>query len=181
MTSTSVDSSYSPPDIPVLFGLGANLGDPPAQLRSAIRQLADGGIELVEVSQLFLTDPVGLSDQPDYLNLVVRGKTKLNVYAIHRLIGDIEARLGRQRREQNGPRLIDVDVLAYGELVLESPALTIPHPRLHERRFVLVPLVGVWSSWRHPRIGLPAAQLLEGLDDDLMVTPLGPLADEASD
>jgi 2-amino-4-hydroxy-6-hydroxymethyldihydropteridine diphosphokinase len=140
-------------------GLGANLGDREAMLRSALELLeAEPGIELVAVSKLRDTDPVGIADQPRFLNAAAAVETDLSPRELlDRLLG-IERRLGRTREGPRfGPRTIDLDLLLYGDEQIDEPGLEVPHPRLHERLFALEPLAD--------------------LDPDLVVPGRGPLAD----
>src|SRR5205807_4971849 len=124
------------------LGLGSNLGDRLANLTAAARQLdARPGIDVLRSSRVYETDPVGGPPQPDYLNVVIEIDTALEP---HELLTDclaVEAELGRERSERWGPRAIDVDVLTYDDVELDAPDLTIPHPRMHERGFVLIPLL----------------------------------------
>ena len=140
-------------------GLGANLGDREAMLRSGLEQLAaEPGIEVVAVSKLRDTDPVGMTDQPRFLNAAAAVETGLSAGdLLDRLLG-IERRLGRTREGPRfGPRTIDLDLLLYGDEQIDEPGLEVPHPRLHERLFALEPLAD--------------------LDPDLVVPGRGPLAD----
>jgi 2-amino-4-hydroxy-6-hydroxymethyldihydropteridine diphosphokinase len=140
-------------------GLGANLGDREAMLRSALEQLSgEPGIELVAVSKLRDTDPVGITDQPRFLNAAAAVETDLSAHELlDRLLG-IERRLGRTREGARfGPRTIDLDLLLYGDEEIDEPGLEVPHPRLHERVFALEPLAD--------------------LDPDLVVPGRGALAD----
>ncbi len=122
-------------------GLGANLGDRDATIRRALELLAaDPHIDVTAVSTLRETDPVGVEDQPRFLNGVARLDTSLGPHDLLARLLDVERSLGRVRRERWGPRTIDLDLLLYDDLVLDEPGLTVPHPRLHERLFVLEPL-----------------------------------------
>jgi 2-amino-4-hydroxy-6-hydroxymethyldihydropteridine diphosphokinase len=160
--------------VEVLVALGANLGDPLAQLSLAIRRLREV-LSRVEVSDVYLTEPVGLADQPDFHNLVLRGLTSAPVYELHRLGHSIEQEIGREVSARNAPRPIDVDLLAYGPLVLFTPTLQVPHPRMEERSFVLAPLAEIAPEWRHPVSGRTALESLEALAEPSEVRRLGPL------
>ena len=117
-------------------GLGSNLGDREATIRAAIAALPG----VVAVSALRETDPVGVVDQPRFLNGAARLETDLSARQLLDALLAIERELGRERRERWGPRTIDLDLLLYGDTAVDEPGLTVPHPRLHERRFVLEPL-----------------------------------------
>jgi 2-amino-4-hydroxy-6-hydroxymethyldihydropteridine diphosphokinase len=123
-------------------GLGANLGDRERTIRRALELLAAEGIELVAVSTLRETDPVGFADQPPFLNGAVAVDTELAPRELLERLLEVERELGRVRGEgpRYGPRTIDLDLLLYGDLVVDEPGLTVPHPRLAERRFALEPL-----------------------------------------
>ncbi len=122
-------------------GIGSNLGDRETHLRGALELLAaEEGIEIVAVSVLRETEPIGPVEQGTFLNGAVHVETKLRPRELLERLLDIEQRLGRVRRERFGPRTIDLDLLVYGDEVLDEPGLTLPHPRLHERRFALEPL-----------------------------------------
>jgi len=117
-------------------GLGANLGDREATIRAALAELPG----LVAVSELRETDPVGVVDQPAFLNGAAALETELSARELLDALLALERELGRARRERWGPRTIDLDLLLYGEERIDEPGLTVPHPRLHERRFALEPL-----------------------------------------
>lgn len=123
------------------LGLGSNVGDRLANLRGAVELLADTpGVRVVRSSRVYETDPFGGSPQPDFLNAVLEVETDLAPRALLERCLEVEVELGRVRDERWGPRTLDVDVLTYGEERVDEPGLTIPHPRMHERAFVLVPL-----------------------------------------
>lgn len=122
------------------LGLGANLGDPAAQLREAIRRLSAGALANVRVSPFYRTRPIGVTDQPWFVNAVLACDTDLAPEPLLDLCLDVERAMGRVRELRWGPRVIDVDLLAYGDVRLDIERLTLPHPRWHERGFVVKPL-----------------------------------------
>lgn len=121
------------------FGLGSNLGDRVGHLRAAVAGLALGGVDNLEVSSVYETDPVGGAAQPDYLNAVAVGDTSMGATELLNLARSLELAAERVRTVRNAPRTLDVDLLAVGDVVLVTDELTVPHPRAHERAFVLVP------------------------------------------
>ena len=146
-------------------GLGANLEDPRAQIARALELLAaEGGIELVAVSSLRETDPVGFADQPRFLNGAAELRTSLSARELLERLLAIERHLGRVRGDgpRFGPRTIDLDLLLYGDEQIDEPGLQIPHPRLHERRFALEPLAELDPALELPGRG-PVQALLAGL------------------
>jgi len=155
----------------VFVALGSNLGDRLAALRAAVRTLAEHSelrFDLAhDVSSLYETSPVGgPADQPPYLNSVLRVRTSLAAIDLLAAVLSIETSLGRVRKEQWGPRVIDIDLLFVGDTVIDSPTLTLPHPRLHERRFVLEPLSELAADLIHPLIGVSIGELAQRLRRD---------------
>jgi 2-amino-4-hydroxy-6-hydroxymethyldihydropteridine diphosphokinase len=145
-------------------GLGANVGDRERTIREALRLLdAHENVTVAAVSTLRETDPVGVVDQPRFLNGVAALDTALPPRTLLDVLLDIERALGRVRTERWGPRTIDLDLLLYGDAVVDFPGLTLPHPRLHERRFVLEPLSDLAPELEVPGRGT-VADLLAGLD-----------------
>ena len=123
------------------LGLGSNLGDRPTELRQALRDLrAHGGVRLRAVSRFRRTDPVGGPPQPDFVNAVARVESSLPPEHLLSVMQRVEHRRGRRRGQINGPRTLDLDLLWYENAVLQDERLTLPHPRLEDRRFVLEPL-----------------------------------------
>lgn len=140
-------------------GLGANLGDREATLRRAIALLSEEAeVQVVAVSSLRETDPVGVVDQPRFLNGAVAVDTTLGPRELLETLLHIEHRLGRVRRERWGPRILDLDLLLYGEEIVDEPGLQVPHPCLSERRFALEPLAEL-----DPALGVPGEGPVSGL------------------
>jgi 2-amino-4-hydroxy-6-hydroxymethyldihydropteridine diphosphokinase len=148
-----------------LIALGGNLGDPHARLRQAARDLEALG-RVLGRSSLYRTAPIGgPPNQPDYLNAVLLlGPETDDPHALLAALLEVEARHGRARRERWAARTLDLDLLAWDDRLLGTPALTLPHPRLLERPFVLAPLCEVAPDWRHPVTGQSACAALEHLD-----------------
>ncbi|WP_040224551.1 2-amino-4-hydroxy-6-hydroxymethyldihydropteridine diphosphokinase [Bhargavaea cecembensis] len=150
------------------LSIGTNMGDREMNLRDAVRMLADlPGTEVDGVSSIYETDPVGLEDQPAFLNMAVRLKTGLDAEALLDHCLRIESGLGRVRTVRWGPRTADLDILLFNDENMETEKLTVPHPRMQERAFVLVPLLEVDPGLR-PALerrfpGFPAVDLEEGI------------------
>jgi 2-amino-4-hydroxy-6-hydroxymethyldihydropteridine diphosphokinase len=140
--------------------LGANIGDPTATVLAAFAALANlPESRVARCSSLYRTAPVGLRNQPDFINAVAVLETTLPPESLLDALLDLEARFGRVRRDRNGPRTLDLDLLLYDDIELELPRLTLPHPRLHLRAFVLYPLAEVAPGITLPRRGKLAAWL----------------------
>lgn len=148
------------------IALGSNLGDREGYLRSAIDALGALG-KVTAVSSFHETEPVGEVSQPDFMNAAVELRTPLAPSALLAALLKIEQQHGRDRKDAppKGPRTLDLDLLSYDARVLDTPALTVPHPAMAERRFVLLPLAQIAPLWRHPVLGKSAAQLLFELSD----------------
>ena len=144
------------------LSLGSNLGDRAANLREALAQLDVAG-PLRAVSALYETQPVDVPDQPWFLNCVTAIETDKTPRELLQLALGVEATMGRLRMREKGARKIDVDVVLFGDLVVDEPGLKIPHPAIHQRRFVLEPLVEIAPEARHPGLGKTAQELLAAL------------------
>ena len=139
----------SPPQPLVILGMGSNQGDRLAHLRAALEGL-DPSYQIEQISSVYETAPQLVTDQPAFYNLVCAGRTRFTPQELLRFLKELETRLGRQFRYRYGPREIDLDILLYGDLVVQTDDLTIPHPRLAERAFVLVPLTEILPNLIHP-------------------------------
>jgi 2-amino-4-hydroxy-6-hydroxymethyldihydropteridine diphosphokinase len=145
-------------------GLGANLGPREVTLQRAVELLTEAeGVDVVAQSQLRETDPVGVVDQPRFLNGAVQVETALTPRALLDTLLEIERALGRVREERWGPRAVDLDLLVYGDVVVDEPGLRVPHPRLHERLFALEPLADLDSELEIPGRG-QVSDLIAALD-----------------
>ena len=152
------------PHARAFVGLGSNLDDPAAQLRRAFAALeAIEGVHAVRRSRLYRTPPWGRVDQPDFVNAVAELDTTLSPHALLLELQGLEARFGRARREHWGPRVLDLDLLLHGDGEIRDAGLQLPHPRLHERAFVLVPLADLAPDLHVPGRGSVSA-LLAGVD-----------------
>lgn len=146
----------------VYLSLGSNVGDRAANLHTAIEKIKTIG-DVRAVSAFYETEPVEMTAQPWFLNCVVKLETEKMPRQLIAAILNLEQEMGRQRKQFKGPRSIDIDILLFGSSIVEIKGLTIPHPRMHERRFVLEPLAEIAPDARHPALKRTARELRDSL------------------
>ena len=148
----------------VFLGLGSNLDHPGLQVEAALREISDiPDTGMVRASSQYQTAPVGIVDQPPFINAVAQVETMLSPHDLLKHLLDIEGRHARVRNEKNGPRTLDLDILIFSALRMDDGTLTVPHPRMHERAFVLVPLLEIAPQAHIPGKG-PAKEFLSQVD-----------------
>ena len=156
----------------VYLSLGSNVGDRAKNLQNALVALEAENVHVVRVSSMFETEPVDYQDQPWFLNCAVHAETQVSPLELLHALRDIEAKMGSQKLVPKGPRLIDMDILLYGDETIDAPELQVPHPRMHLRRFVLEPLAEIAPQARHPILGKSAAEMLANSPDSSAVRKL---------
>ena len=147
----------------IYLGLGSNIGDREAQMRSAVAALAEKEVTVRRSASLYATEPRDFEDQPWFLNTVIEVRTLLEPEALLERCLEIERNAGRVRDHSKGPRPIDIDILIYRDRLIDQPNLTVPHPRFRERRFVLEPLQEIAADWIDPVTGKTVAELYAAL------------------
>ena len=151
----------------VYIGIGSNLGDKVSRCEEAISEILKvDGHKLLAKSSFYKTRPVGYTEQDWFVNGVIKIETDLGPFDLLRTLKAIESRMGRVRTFQGGPRMIDLDILFYDDMEIREEALEIPHPRLHERQFVLVPLAEIDPGFLHPALGKTIRGLLDSIQSD---------------
>jgi 2-amino-4-hydroxy-6-hydroxymethyldihydropteridine diphosphokinase len=162
---------------PILVAIGANLpspqfGSPRSTCEEALQELSRRGLGILRRSRWFETAPIPVSDQPWYVNGIAVVETDRSPEALLALLHEVERQFGRERRDLNAARILDLDLVAYGDLVRTDPPPILPHPRMHERAFVLLPLADVAPDWRHPADGRTLSELLRAMPPDQLIRPL---------
>jgi 2-amino-4-hydroxy-6-hydroxymethyldihydropteridine diphosphokinase len=155
----------------VHLSLGSNVGDRENHLHDAISRLGSLG-HIVSVSSFYETEPVDVTDQAWFLNCAVALETSETPERLMMLLLEIEQKMGRKREQDKGPRTIDIDILLFGDTTVDSHRLTIPHPAMHQRRFVLVPLAEIAPDAQHPRLKKVVRELLDSLPAGQVVRKL---------
>jgi len=156
----------------VYLSLGSNLGDREKNLRAAMAALATAKVVVTRVSSFYETEPVDLREQPWFLNCAVRTITELPSLDLLQALRGIESRMGSKKVVPKGPRLIDLDILLYGDETIDMPDLQVPHPRMLLRKFVLAPLAEIAPALKHPSWQGTASRLLADLGDASVVRKL---------
>jgi 2-amino-4-hydroxy-6-hydroxymethyldihydropteridine diphosphokinase len=157
------------PQARVYLSIGSNLGDRAANLRAAVRSLPGARFNVRQVSSFYETEPVGYLDQPWFLNCVVEGETPRQPLELLDSFRAMEMIFRSKKEFPNGPRILDIDILLYGDLSLNTPELQIPHPRMLQRKFVLVPLAEIAPQLQHPSWNATVRELLARSTDSSVV------------
>lgn len=153
----------------IYLALGTNIGDREKNLRDAISLLSQSGVRIIKTSSIYETEPVDYLDQPWFLNAVVEAQTELSAAQLLATLRNIESQMGSKKPFAKGPRLIDLDILLYGNETIEEPDLQVPHPRMLQRNFVLVPLAEIAPNLRHPSWSATASEVLTHSSDRSIV------------
>jgi len=157
----------------IYLSLGSNIGDREKNLRAAIDALTDVHVRVSQASSLYETEPVDLREQPWFLNCVVQGETEVPALDLLQALRGIESRMGSKKLVAKGPRLIDLDILLYGDETIDTPDLQVPHPRMLQRKFVLAPLAEIAPNLQHPSWNGTATEMLAKTSDTSVVRKFG--------
>ena len=155
--------------IKIVVALGANLGDRKKTILTAINRMKEDFLEKAQESSLIETEPWGIIDQPKFLNGVIVGMSAWKPPAILNYLKSLEKEFGRTESILNGPRVLDLDLICYGDQIWNSDRLQVPHPRMATRSFVLIPLMQVWPDWVHPVLQKNVGQLLALVESEIVV------------
>ncbi len=153
------------PEEKIYLSLGSNVGERMRNLSAAIKALEAAGVAVTQASSIYETEPVDLLEQPWFLNCVVEATTDISALELLHVLRRIETRMGNDKPVPKGPRKIDIDILLYGDETIDTPKLQVPHPRMHLRRFVLVPLAEIAPELRHPSWSGTVTELLAKTPD----------------
>ena len=156
----------------VFLGIGSNLNKRIQNCNNTLLEISKIS-KIVELSSLYESEAVGVENQPKFINAVVKIQTELMPHNLLDSLKSIEKKLGRKKSVRWGPRIIDLDILFYDDLIINEEKLVIPHPRLHERRFVLLPLIEIDSNFKHPRMNMTVSELLTNLDHSKNTVKIG--------
>lgn len=148
----------------VYIGIGSNLGDREGNCLRAVKLLSEDGLIVRKQSSLYETEPWGLKDQPEFINMAIEAETGLEPLKLLELLKNIEKQMGRDESVRWGPRVIDLDILFYNDMVIDTPEFRIPHPLMHERDFVLKPLAEIAPEKEHPVVKKTVREMLSGLN-----------------
>ncbi len=155
----------------VFLGIGSNVGERIVYIKNALNLLSQI-LKEIQTAHFYVSKAVGFEDQPDFINTAISGYTDLEPYELFKKVKDIENKVGRIKRFRWGPREIDIDILFYGSLIMEKDDLIIPHPRIHERDFVLKPLSDLDPDFVHPVLKKPVKELLLNLKEKSIISNL---------
>lgn len=162
------------------LGVGSNLGKREKNLSAAISELGKAGIRIIRLSSVYETEPSGFKEQPDFLNMAILVESGLEPEFLLKKLKDIENKLGRKSSPRNYPRCIDLDILLAENRIIKKPDLTVPHPRLHKRKFALVPLTEISPNLIHPTFQISLKHMLQKCSDTGKINKIGKLNFSAS-